>query len=44
MTKRKVWDIVQPRDDWEQGYARLEYLRIGLVSLWGKKIRISYED
>lgn len=30
----KVWDIVQPRDNWERNYARMEYQRIVWHDLW----------
>lgn len=30
----KVWDIVQPKDDWERNYAKMEYDRIKWHNLW----------
>lgn len=39
---KKVFDIVQPKDEWERQYAKLEYLRVGLfMTLWN---RIEVED
>lgn len=35
-----IWDIVQPKDDWQRGYAKLEYARIGLYAVYAKKIQV----
>lgn len=26
----KIWDVVQPKDEWGRNYAHLEFLRIGI--------------
>lgn len=36
----KVMDIVQPKDNWERGYAHLEYLRAGLLETLATKIDV----
>jgi hypothetical protein len=37
-TKRKVWDVVQPRDNWERGFAKLAYEHEGLRQVFTKRI------
>lgn len=41
--KIKVFDIVQPKDDWERAYARMEFLRGGLYLIMAKRIEVSFE-
>lgn len=39
--RSKVWDIQQPRNKWERGFAHLEYLRVGLTMPIQTKITTS---
>lgn len=36
----KVWDITQPKDAWEAGYAKVEYARVGLHAVGNKRIGV----
>lgn len=40
MSIKKVWDITQPQDEWERTYARMEYLRIGILRILSRRIYI----
>jgi hypothetical protein len=37
----KVWDIIQPTNDWERGYAKLAYEYEGLRQVFAKRIDIT---
>lgn len=40
-----IWDITQPRDNWEIHFAHMNYLWTGLhIMITGKKIKVSHED
>ena len=36
----KVWDVVAPKDNWERNYAHMEYLRVGLLRTFSKRILV----
>ena len=36
----KIFDIVQPRDNWERGYAHLAYLHTGLKQTFDQRIPV----
>jgi hypothetical protein len=36
----KVMDIVTPKDDWERGFAKLNYEWTGLKQLFTKRIQV----
>ena len=38
--KKKVMDVVRPRDNWERGYARLAYLHTELKQTFSKKVEV----
>lgn len=38
--RKKVFDIVQPKDAWEKNYALMEYLYIGLKTIGWKRIGV----
>lgn len=40
----KVWDIVQPKDKWEEQYAWLEYLRVGITKTFSTQIEVLDEE
>jgi hypothetical protein len=37
----KVWDVTPPTDDWDRGYARLEWLRIDIKRVGAKIIEVT---
>lgn len=39
----KVWDITTPRDNWERGFARLNYQLTMVRTVFNKRIEVSYE-
>lgn len=41
---KKVWDVTQPKDAWERGYARLEWLRIDIKRVGAKVIEVDAEE
>lgn len=40
----RVWDIVQPKDNWERNYAKMEYKRIMWHDLWNPVTYIEVKD
>lgn len=38
--KQKIWDVVAPTDNWERHYAHMEYLRVGLLRTFSKRIEV----
>lgn len=38
-----IWDVVQPKDEWERKYAHLEFVRHGLYLIRAKRIQVRYE-
>jgi hypothetical protein len=44
LSKRKVWDVVQPRDGWERNMAHLLYLHEGVKQLFTTRIPVMDEE
>lgn len=41
MVRKKVWDVVQPVDEWGRNYAHVAYLHEGLRQLFTKRITVT---
>lgn len=41
MRNKKIMDVVAPTDVWQRKYARLEYLRLGMQTVFDKKIIVT---
>lgn len=39
-TPTKIFDVVQPKDNWSRNYAHLEYLHTGLKQTFSTKINV----
>lgn len=37
---KDVWDVVQPKDEWEMQYAHLKFLAIRMNQVFGKQINV----
>ena len=41
---KKVWDVTPARDNWERGYARIEWLRMDIKRVGAKVIEVATEE
>lgn len=39
--KKKIWDVVQPTDNWERWYAHMAFLHVGINRTFSKRIKVS---
>lgn len=44
INKIKIWDVVQPTDEWERGYAYIEYLHTGLKQTFSTRIEVKDQE